>query len=82
MVLLLEAAMDLGSTKLKALWKVMLPSIKGGIIAGIILVLIPALGSYAIPELVGGKDGAMLGREIKKPVLFFCDNYCTPSFKI
>jgi spermidine/putrescine transport system permease protein len=63
---LLEAAMDLGSTKLKALWKVMLPSIKGGIIAGIILVLIPALGSYAIPELVGGKDGAMLGNLIAR----------------
>ncbi|MGC9383987.1 MAG: ABC transporter permease [Kosmotogaceae bacterium] len=63
---LLEAAMDLGSTKLKALWKIMIPSIKGGIIAGIILVLIPALGSYAIPELVGGKDGAMLGNLIAR----------------
>ncbi|MFO7881164.1 MAG: ABC transporter permease [Kosmotogaceae bacterium] len=63
---LLEAAMDLGSTRIKALWKVMLPAIKGGIIAGIILVLIPALGSYAIPELVGGKNGAMLGNLIAR----------------
>lgn len=63
---LIEAAMDLGATRNKAIWKILLPSIKSGIGAGIILVLIPSLGSYAIPDLVGGTDGAMLGNLIAK----------------
>ena len=63
---LIEAAMDLGATRTRAIWKVLIPSIKSGIGAGIILVLIPALGSYAIPDLVGGTEGAMLGNLIAK----------------
>ncbi|MCD6545349.1 MAG: ABC transporter permease [Thermotogae bacterium] len=63
---LLEAAMDLGASRLRAIFNILLPSIKGGISAGIILVFIPALGSYAIPDLVGGKDGAMLGNLIAR----------------
>lgn len=63
---LIEAAMDLGATRTQAIWKILIPSIKSGIGAGIILVLIPSLGSYAIPDLVGGTDGAMLGNLIAK----------------
>ncbi|MDI3472835.1 MAG: spermidine/putrescine transport system permease protein [Thermotogaceae bacterium] len=63
---LLEAAMDLGASRTKTIFSVLLPSIKGGISAGIVLVLIPVLGSYAIPDLVGGKDGAMLGNLIAR----------------
>jgi len=63
---LVEAAMDLGAKRTEAIMKVLIPSIRGGIIAGIILVFIPALGSYAIPDLVGGTDGAMLGNLIAK----------------
>jgi len=63
---LLEAGMDLGANRNEAILKVLIPSIKGGIIAGVILVFIPALGSYAIPDLVGGTDGAMLGNLIAK----------------
>lgn len=63
---LLEAAMDLGARRVQAIWKVLIPAIKGGIGAGLILVFIPALGSYAIPDLVGGTDGAMLGNLIAR----------------
>lgn len=63
---LIEAAMDLGANRTEAIFKVLIPSIKGGIIAGIILVFIPALGSYAVPDLVGGTDGAMLGNLIAR----------------
>ena len=63
---LLEAAMDLGAKRTQAIWKVLIPAIKGGIGAGIILVFIPALGSYAIPDLVGGTQGAMLGNLIAR----------------
>ncbi|MBN2253970.1 MAG: ABC transporter permease [Kosmotogaceae bacterium] len=63
---LVEAAMDLGAKRAEAIMKVLFPSIRGGIIAGIILVFIPALGSYAIPDLVGGTEGAMLGNLIAK----------------
>ncbi len=61
---MIDAAMDLGATKIRAIFKVMFPSIKGGITAGILFVFIPALGSYAIPELVGGRDSVMLGNLI------------------
>ncbi|HOI62713.1 MAG TPA: ABC transporter permease [Mesotoga sp.] len=63
---LIEAAMDLGAKRTQAIWKVLIPSIRGGIGAGVILVFIPALGSYAIPDLVGGADGAMLGNLIAR----------------
>lgn len=63
---LLEAAMDLGASRIRSIFTILLPSIKGGISAGVILVFIPALGSYAIPDLVGGKNGAMLGNLIAK----------------
>jgi spermidine/putrescine transport system permease protein len=63
---LIEAAMDLGAKRAQAIWKVLIPSIRGGIGAGVILVFIPALGSYAIPDLVGGADGAMLGNLIAR----------------
>ena len=66
---LLEAAMDLGATRSKAFWKVLIPAIKGGIAAGVLLVFIPALGSYAIPQLVGGTEGAMLGNLIARELM-------------
>jgi len=61
---LLEAARDLGASHMGSLLKVMLPNIKGGIITAILFTFIPTLGSYAIPDLVGGPDSYMLGNVI------------------
>ncbi|OWY39474.1 putrescine ABC transporter permease PotH [Xenophilus sp. AP218F] len=59
---LLEAAYDLGARPWKAFLQVTLPLSKNGIIAGSLLVFIPAVGEYVIPELLGGSDTLMIGR--------------------
>jgi putrescine transport system permease protein len=59
---LVEAALDLGAPPLKTFFKVIMPLTKGGIIAGSMLVFIPAVGEYVIPELLGGPDSIMIGR--------------------
>jgi putrescine transport system permease protein len=59
---LLEAAYDLGSKPWRAFIEVTLPLSKNGIIAGSLLVFIPAVGEYVIPELLGGSDTLMIGR--------------------
>jgi spermidine/putrescine transport system permease protein len=61
---LLEAAQDLGASPLGSLTRVMLPNIKGGIITAVLFTFIPTLGSFAIPDLVGGPDTYMLGNVI------------------
>ena len=66
---LLDAARDLGATKFKAMVKVFLPGIKSGLISAIILTFIPAVGSYAVPDLLGGNDALMLGNIIGKRLL-------------
>ncbi|SAK58139.1 binding-protein-dependent transport system inner membrane protein [Caballeronia arationis] len=59
---LLEAAYDLGAKPWKAFVQITLPLSKNGIIAGCLLVFIPAVGEYVIPELLGGADTLMIGR--------------------
>jgi putrescine transport system permease protein len=59
---LLEAAYDLGAKPWKTFVQVTLPLSKNGIIAGCLLVFIPAVGEYVIPELLGGADTLMIGR--------------------
>lgn len=61
---LVEAARDLGATNSQAFRKVFLPNIKSGIITAILFTFIPAMGSYAIPKLVGGTQATMLGNII------------------
>ncbi len=61
-VSLLEASADLGSSPWKTFWLVTVPLSKRGIIAGSLLVFIPAVGEYVIPELLGGPDTLMIGR--------------------
>jgi putrescine transport system permease protein len=58
----LEAAADLGASPFKTFWLITVPLSKAGIIAGSMLVFIPALGEYVIPELLGGSDTLMIGR--------------------
>jgi putrescine transport system permease protein len=59
---LLEAAQDLGATPWTAFWKVTVPLSKAGIIAGSMLVFIPCIGEFVIPELLGGPETLMTGR--------------------
>ena len=59
---LLEAARDLGATSWRAFRAVTLPLSMPGIIAGCLLVFIPAVGEFVIPELLGGPNALMIGR--------------------
>jgi len=61
-VRLLEAASDLGCRSLTTFWTITLPLSKAGIIAGSMLVFIPAVGEFVIPELLGGPDTLMIGK--------------------
>lgn len=57
----LEAAADLGATPMQTFWRITVPLSKSGIIAGSMLVFIPAVGEYVIPELLGGPETLMIG---------------------
>jgi spermidine/putrescine transport system permease protein len=61
---LLEAATDLGGSRLTALRKVTLPIAAPGIIAAFLFVFIPSIGEYITPSLVGGNNGYMFGQAI------------------
>jgi len=61
---LLEAAYDLGTTPFKAFWLITVPLSKAGIIAGFMLVFIPAVGEFVIPSLLGGPENIMIGRVV------------------
>ncbi|OEC33699.1 putrescine transport system permease protein [Pseudomonas cuatrocienegasensis] len=59
---LLEAAADLGSSNFNSFWKITVPLSKNGIIAGCMLVFIPVVGEFVIPELLGGPETLMIGK--------------------
>ncbi len=59
---LLEAALDLGATPWQAFWRITVPLSKSGVIAGSMLVFIPCVGEFVIPELLGGPQTLMIGR--------------------
>ncbi|HEX7440155.1 MAG TPA: ABC transporter permease subunit [Caldimonas sp.] len=61
---LLEAASDLGATAWVAFWTVTVPLSRAGIVAGTMLVFIPCVGEYVIPELLGGPQTQMIGRTL------------------
>lgn len=61
---LLEAARDLGARPLRAFWGVFIPGIRRGILTAVLVVFIPALGSYVIPDIVGGTTSEMIGNKI------------------
>jgi putrescine transport system permease protein len=69
---LLEAASDLGARPLTTFWLITVPLSKAGIIAGSMLVFIPSLGEYVIPELLGGPETQMIGRTLWNE--FFSNN--------
>jgi len=66
---LLEAARDLGASGLTAVMRVFIPGISRGLLTAMALVLIPALGSYVIPDLVGGPGDEMIGNKIAQRTL-------------
>jgi putrescine transport system permease protein len=59
---LLDAAADLGAGPIRRFFDVTLPLSRPGIIAGCMLVFIPAMGEYVIPTLLGGPESLMIGR--------------------
>ncbi len=61
---LTEAARDLGASATRAFLRVFLPGIRRGLVTALLVVFIPALGSYVVPDLVGGTGGEMIGNKI------------------
>ena len=61
---LIEAAGDLGCPPAKAFWAVTVPLARPGIVAGCLLVFIPAVGEFVIPDLLGGSATVMIGRTL------------------
>lgn len=59
---LLEAAADLGAKRITSFWHITFPLSKGGIITGCMLVFIPVVGEFVIPELLGGPETLMIGK--------------------
>ena len=62
---LVEAGYDLYATRFRVLWRIIIPLVKPGIIAGSILVFIPSLGAYVTPRVLGGGKQMMLGNLIE-----------------
>lgn len=62
---LIEAARDLGDSRLRAFFRVTLPLSLPGVISAFLIVMIPTVGDYVTPRLVGGKDGVMIATAIQ-----------------
>jgi putrescine transport system permease protein len=61
---LIEAATDLGCTPTAAFWKITFPLSLPGVVAGCLLVFIPAVGEFVIPDLLGGSQTLMIGKTL------------------
>ena len=61
---LLEAARDLGARNFYAFRKIFIPGIKQGVVSAILMVFIPAVGSYVIPQMLGGTNCVLIGNKI------------------
>ena len=61
---LLEAARDLGAKNFYAFRKIFIPGIRQGIVSAILMVFIPAIGSYVIPQMLGGTNFILIGNKI------------------
>lgn len=65
----IEAAKDLGATKLQTFLRIIFPLTMPGIIGGCLLVLIPALGMFYVSDLLGGAKNLLIGNVIKSQIL-------------
>jgi spermidine/putrescine transport system permease protein len=63
---LIEASLDLGAGHFRTLMKIVVPLAAPGIIAGVMITLIPALGAYLTPDLMGGTDSQMIANVIER----------------
>jgi putrescine transport system permease protein len=61
---LIEAAQDLGCPPISAFWKITFPLAMPGVVAGCLLVFIPATGEFVIPDLLGGSQTLMIGKTL------------------
>jgi putrescine transport system permease protein len=61
---LLEAAYDLGASPWRGFWLITVPLSRSGIVAGFMLVFVPALGEFVIPSLLGGPENILIGRVV------------------
>ena len=61
---LVEASYDLGHSKISTFFRVIVPSVSPGLVAGILLVFIPALGDFVTPQLLGGTKTTMFGNTV------------------
>lgn len=66
---LVEAAKDLGAGSMRAFWHITLPLTLPGIVAGCMLVFLPSLGMFYVPEILGGARNLLLGTFIKNQFL-------------
>jgi spermidine/putrescine transport system permease protein len=62
----LEASLDLGAGQLRTFFSVVVPLARPGIVSGIILVFVPALGTFLISDLLGGPDSQLIGNVIER----------------
>jgi spermidine/putrescine transport system permease protein len=63
---LIEASLDLGAGHFRTLMKIVVPLAAPGILAGVMITLIPALGAYLTPDLMGGTDSQMIANVIER----------------
>ena len=61
---LLEAARDLGARNFYAFRKIFIPGVRQGVVSAILMVFIPAIGSYVIPQMLGGTNCVLIGNKI------------------
>ena len=66
---LADAARDLGASSMRAFWRITLPLTLPGIVAGCMLVFLPSLGYFFVPEILGGATNMLLGAYIKNQFL-------------
>lgn len=66
---LVEASMDLGANRVQTFWKVVLPQTLPGIIGGCVIVFIPSVGNFVVPDVLGGANGLMIGNLVEQQFL-------------
>jgi len=62
----IEASLDLGAGQLRTFFSVIIPLTWHGVLSGVIIVFIPALGAFFIPDLLGGTDSQLIGNVIER----------------
>ena len=62
----MEASLDLGAGHLRTLFSIVIPLAMPGIVSGVIITFVPALGAYLTPDLLGGTDSQMIANVIER----------------